>query len=263
MDMVASQGLGVPVWRGWGGEAEARVALGLSLSAPALLLLGLAGSRAVASRLGGTGEAAMALRYMPLALLTPCDLLCAELQPLCLLERDHPLWLCTLLWRTPLPCAPAPRELLARWCVAKLEGGDAGRRAGRVAAAALALLDADTRADAQLARRLCVGLRQLERDFRRCLGLPLSDCGRRLRVQCAAARVLGGAPLAEAAACCGFADQPHMTRAFRRIAGVTPGALRARWPGPPAEAGPRRASGPAVPQPGGSGRGRPCSSTAT
>jgi AraC-like DNA-binding protein len=32
--------------------------------------------------------------------------------------------------------------------------------------------------------------------------------------------------LADIAACAGFADQSHMTRAFQRVAGTTPGAMR-------------------------------------
>jgi AraC-like DNA-binding protein len=36
-----------------------------------------------------------------------------------------------------------------------------------------------------------------------------------------------GAPLAEAALAAGFADQPHMTRAFARQTGLTPGRYRA------------------------------------
>ena len=40
-----------------------------------------------------------------------------------------------------------------------------------------------------------------------------------------ATRMLAGLPLAETALACGFADQSHMTRAFRKAFGLPPG----RW----------------------------------
>jgi AraC-like DNA-binding protein len=45
------------------------------------------------------------------------------------------------------------------------------------------------------------------------------------RLARARALILAGTPLAEVAAATGFADQPHLTRLFRRTYGVTPGAL--------------------------------------
>jgi AraC-like DNA-binding protein len=35
-----------------------------------------------------------------------------------------------------------------------------------------------------------------------------------------------GSPLAEVASACGYADQSHLNRWFRRIHGTTPGRLR-------------------------------------
>lgn len=46
------------------------------------------------------------------------------------------------------------------------------------------------------------------------------------RVKRAKALISGGMPLAEASFAAGFADQAHMTRAFGRQLGVTPGAYR-------------------------------------
>ena len=49
------------------------------------------------------------------------------------------------------------------------------------------------------------------------------------RFQRAARRLADGdATLADVAAGCGYADQAHLTRAFRRYAGITPGAFRPR-----------------------------------
>ena len=44
-----------------------------------------------------------------------------------------------------------------------------------------------------------------------------------LRVDRARGLLAAGVPPAEVAAVCGFADQPHLTRVFKRAVGVTPG----------------------------------------
>jgi AraC-like DNA-binding protein len=45
-----------------------------------------------------------------------------------------------------------------------------------------------------------------------------------LRVARARALLAGGAAPAAVAADCGFADQPHLTRTFKRAVGISPGA---------------------------------------
>ncbi len=64
--------------------------------------------------------------------------------------------------------------------------------------------------------------------FRRCYGCSVGDYARRRRVA-QARRVLVDLdrPLAEVALAVGFADQSHLTRAFKRYTGMTPGAYRA------------------------------------
>lgn len=66
------------------------------------------------------------------------------------------------------------------------------------------------------------------RAFRAATGeTPLARL-RRVRVERAAELIRAhAAPLAEIAFACGFADQTHMTRAFRSVLGTTPGQLRA------------------------------------
>lgn len=74
-----------------------------------------------------------------------------------------------------------------------------------------------------------VGMRphRLARDFRDGTGVPLHQYVIGQRVD-RAARLLRStdAPIALVAAECGFADQSHMTTAFRRRVGVTPAAYR-------------------------------------
>jgi AraC-like DNA-binding protein len=66
---------------------------------------------------------------------------------------------------------------------------------------------------------------QFLRAFTRLTGLPPHAYLLQRRVQQARRLVLAGLPLAEVAAASGFADQSHMTRAFARHLGITPGAF--------------------------------------
>ena len=70
---------------------------------------------------------------------------------------------------------------------------------------------------------------RLLRQFKLAYGLPPHAYLRQIRIGRAQAHILAGATLTAAAMSVGFADQSHMTRAFRRTVGYTPGALaRAR-----------------------------------
>jgi AraC-like DNA-binding protein len=66
----------------------------------------------------------------------------------------------------------------------------------------------------------------LNRVFRREVGLPPYRYLQRLRIERAAWRLAGGAPIAETAYDTGFADQSHLTRQFKQVVGVTPGQYR-------------------------------------
>ena len=74
--------------------------------------------------------------------------------------------------------------------------------------------------------------RQLQRLFARDFGLPPRSYLRLLRFRGALAGVHDHPSLADAAAAEGYADQPHMTREFRALAGRSPAALKARAKGP-------------------------------
>jgi AraC-like DNA-binding protein len=62
--------------------------------------------------------------------------------------------------------------------------------------------------------------------FTESVGLPIRPYLAWLKLQRAAAAVTMGVPLAQAAALAGFADAAHMSRAFRRMLGMTPSAIR-------------------------------------
>lgn len=80
-----------------------------------------------------------------------------------------------------------------------------------------------------LARDAGVSPRHLLRSFRAEIGLSPQHYLRQARVRAAAARLRRGQRLAEAAFAAGFADQAHMTRAFKALMGATPGAYRAAF----------------------------------
>ena len=67
---------------------------------------------------------------------------------------------------------------------------------------------------------------QLVRSFRTEVGMPPYAWLAQYRVRKAQALLERGCRPAEAAALTGFADQAHLTRWFRRVVGVTPGAYR-------------------------------------
>ncbi|MEU6116579.1 AraC family transcriptional regulator [Streptomyces sp. NPDC047117] len=66
----------------------------------------------------------------------------------------------------------------------------------------------------------------LYRAFRTEYGLAPSDYQRQLRLRRARSLLWAGATPADAAAATGFADQPHFTRWFQRVYGVTPAVFR-------------------------------------
>jgi AraC-like DNA-binding protein len=74
-----------------------------------------------------------------------------------------------------------------------------------------------------------MSVRAFERKFRRTFHVTPQTYLRKLRLRVASrSLVYGGQTLAEVAAACGFADQSHFTRVFRRHVGVTPRTYRHR-----------------------------------
>ena len=71
-----------------------------------------------------------------------------------------------------------------------------------------------------VARLAGLSPRQLERRFLDAVGLPPKTFARTVRLQAALAALRGGMPAAAVAPACGYADQAHLAREFRRVAGV-------------------------------------------
>lgn|SRR5262249_1120127 len=59
--------------------------------------------------------------------------------------------------------------------------------------------------------------------FHRCMGMPPHGYQNVLRVNEAQKQLRQGAIIADVALACGFYDQSHMNRLFRRVLGTTPG----------------------------------------
>jgi AraC-like DNA-binding protein len=170
------------------------------------------------------------------ALLTPLDLLRAFACPLnkladrCLRlhELASPTIASTLGAALAGASAGASRnEALGHWMSDRIaEQRCLGEQGERVAAVVESMLEGNTATVDALACRCGVSRRQLERDFRHWIGMSPGAYARLLRFQRAATAVASGMPLAHVAADCGYADQAHMTRSFRKMAGTTPSVMR-------------------------------------
>jgi AraC-like DNA-binding protein len=79
---------------------------------------------------------------------------------------------------------------------------------------------------AAAAREAGCSERQYQRRFRSAFGLSPATWRRLVRWEHAVSGVMGGSALAEVASAFGYADQAHLTRETRHVAGVPPGRLR-------------------------------------
>lgn len=85
----------------------------------------------------------------------------------------------------------------------------------------------ETQSISETASRHGIGVRQLERRFARNFGLSPKEWLRVKRFEGSLVKLAGDkASLANVAAHAGYADQSHMTRDFRRAAGLTPGKTK-------------------------------------
>jgi len=120
-----------------------------------------------------------------------------------------------------------------------LPGPPASRPAVRAAVDLLHERLTDPPSLEELARLTGLGPYPLLRAFRAETGLPPHAYLNQLRVRLARRLLDSGVPPADAAASAGFADQAHLSRHFKRVVGVPPGAYqRARAASPGAAAPP-------------------------
>lgn len=82
----------------------------------------------------------------------------------------------------------------------------------------------------EMARAAGMSPRAFERSFQREYGLPPRQYLKRLRIQTACRMLVDTREsIAAIALRCGFADQSHLTREFRRVTASTPGAYREKY----------------------------------
>ncbi|AUN41587.1 helix-turn-helix transcriptional regulator [Tsukamurella tyrosinosolvens] len=117
-----------------------------------------------------------------------------------------------------IPCATDPEAI----AVALLDGVDLDGRIGAVAARLGA-----GRTVGQIAAESGLGERALHRLARRSFGYGPKTLARIQRFQRAVGPIRAGRALADVAAAVGYADQAHLTREVRALAGSPPTALRA------------------------------------
>ncbi len=90
----------------------------------------------------------------------------------------------------------------------------------------LAQLDATDLDLAALAARIGITREHLHRLFREAVGLSPREYSRCARIHQAKRMLRQGQPISDTAHACGFADQAHFSRWFKRLFGVTPAAYR-------------------------------------
>jgi AraC-like DNA-binding protein len=113
----------------------------------------------------------------------------------------------------------------------QMRAGGGGSPIMRQAWRALRRVDGDVRIKDLVAEVGC-SHRHLTALFRHEVGLTPKRAARILRYERAARRLRDSQSTPAAVAVeCGFTDQPHLTREFRRFSGVTPAAVRRKNPG--------------------------------
>src|ERR1700722_2948873 len=153
-------------------------------------------------------------------------------EPLNELRGGAPTWLALRLYREMTLTEPSTLDvdaLLYELCCHALRMAPHDEHEPRWLGRVAAQLDetfCDPHDLAALAARAGVHPSHLARTFRRFRRKTVGDYVRGLRVQHACRELLRGTTLPETAQEAGFADQSHLTRAFKTVTGTTPAAYR-------------------------------------
>ncbi|APR83136.1 Transcriptional regulator, AraC family protein [Minicystis rosea] len=135
-----------------------------------------------------------------------------DVDPMSLMRSEQRAWMDRLLATLGATAVPSRRAMHPR--VKKL-----------LAYLRAADPETDTSLEA-LAAEVGLSPGRLMHAFTESIGVPLRPYLAWLKLQRAAAGVVSGLPLGQAAHAAGFADAAHMTRTFRRAFGMTPSMLR-------------------------------------
>lgn len=162
------------------------------------------------SRIGAALEASLAGRVRAIDR-TERRALALDVAPIELMHLGAERWLedVTRALGLDLPSAPKRVHPRVRRALAKLSEG------------------AEPKLDS-LARSVGLSPSRFMHAFTASVGIPLRPYVAWLRLQRAAAEIVRGRPLTEAAATAGYSDAGHMTRSFRAMLGMTPSMLRPR-----------------------------------
>ncbi len=119
------------------------------------------------------------------------------------------------------------RALVTRFAAGKVNTTRQRSRGHEIAACARAYLEAHFNRSVNLLElsAVCgVSAFHLIRCFRESVGLPPHAYLKALRVSRAQGMLRGGSTISDAAYTCGFSDQSHLTRTFKSVTGLSPGA---------------------------------------
>jgi AraC-like DNA-binding protein len=165
------------------------------------------------------GTSYAALRFSgglgPTLLDVPADRLCNQTANL------DELWPARAVQMLTDQVGEDPASALEAWVVERVARCEKDPLGPRV----LAMAEAGTPIS-MMAERLCVSPRQLHRRCLPAFGYGPRHLSRIMRFQRALEDVRCGVPLAQVAATVGYADQAHLTREVRALAGTTPRGLR-------------------------------------
>ena len=78
----------------------------------------------------------------------------------------------------------------------------------------------------EIAERLALSPRTVNREWRRLVGMPPGQYAKLMRVHRALEGIREGRPMAWVASECGYADQAHLARQIKEVAGLPPSRLR-------------------------------------